>query len=325
MMHTIVLIEPTIHPAGVQLLQEKARVVMAPDGGEQTLIRVIQESGAQGLLPRIEPITRRIIESCPTLKVVAEPGVGLDNIDVAAATEHGVQVLHVPDGNYTTVSEHAMLFLLASAQNLIRADANVRRGNWRYRDTNLPSDIAEKTLLIAGFGRIGREVAKKAQAFGMRVLAYDAFVPAGQMLEAGAEKVAVLEDGLGRADFVSIHLPLTAETRGLFSTAQFEAMKQSAYLCNLGRGPVVDEAALYRALVGGRIAGAALDVFDPEPPFAENPLFQLDNVILTPHSGGDTRESRERLAVRAAGALLAALDGETPLVNWANRRDMEAR
>ena len=324
-MHTIVLIEPTIHTAGVELLQEKAHVVMAPDGNEQTLIRVIQQHQAEGLLPRIEPITRRIIESCPTLKAIAEPGVGLDNIDVPAATEHGVQVLHVPDGNYTTVSEHAMLFILACAQNLIRADANVRRGNWRYRDTNLPSDIDGKTLLVAGFGRIGREVARKAQMFGMRVLAYDAYVSAEQMQGTGTEKVDVLEDGLRQADFVSIHLPLTSETRGLFSTAQLEAMKESAYLCNLGRGPVVDEAALYRALVGGIIAGAALDVFDPEPPLAENPLFQLDNVILTPHSGGDTRESRQRLAVKAAAALLAALDGDTPAANWANRRAMEIR
>ena len=140
-MYTVVLIEPTIHEAGVKVLKEHCNVVLAPDGKEETLIRIINENQAEGLLPRVEPITRHIIESCPSLRAIGEPGVGLDNIDVGAATEHGITILNVPDGNYTTVSEHAMLFILACAQNLIRADKNVRCGNWSYRDTNLPSDV----------------------------------------------------------------------------------------------------------------------------------------------------------------------------------------
>ncbi len=322
-MHTVVLIEPTIHPAGVELMKKSCQVILAPDGKEDTLIRIINENKAAGLLPRVEPITRRVIASCPTLKVIAEPGVGLDNVDVEAATEHGVVVLNVPDGNYTTVCEHAMLFILACAQNLIRADANVRGGNWRYRDTNLPSDIAGQNLLIIGFGRIGRDVAHKAKTMGMDVLAFDGYVTAEQMLECGVTKVDVLEDGLRQADFVSVHVPLTPDTRGMFASAQFAAMKPSAYICNLGRGPVIDESALYRALVEKQIAGAALDVFDPEPPAPDNPLFGLDNVILTPHSGGDTRQSRERLAVKAVSALVSAMNGEPPRLNWANRRAME--
>ena len=265
-----------------------------------------------------------MIESCPTLRVIAEPGVGLDNVDVQAATDNGVKVLNVPDGNYTTVAEHAILFILSCAQNLIRADANVRKGNWRYRDTNLPCDIAGKTLLIAGFGRIGRCVAKYAQVMGMQILAYDNYVTTEQMAELNVQKVD-LEEGLRQCDFLSIHVPLTPETKGMFSTEQFRMMKTSAYVCNLGRGPVIDEAALYQALAEGEIAGAALDVFDPEPPNADNPLFALDNVILTPHSGGDTKESRERLAVKAANAVIDALNGNTPEINWANRRAMEAK
>ena len=322
-MHTVVLIEPTIHQAGVDVLKEHCNVVLAPDGKAETLIRIINEHQAEGLLPRVEQITRQIIESCPSLRAIGEPGVGLDNIDVDAATEHGIKVLNVPDGNYTTVSEHALLFILACAQNLIRADKNVRIGNWRYRDTNLPGDVAGKTLFIAGFGRIGKNVAEKAKVFDMNVLAYDQYVSAEAMQALGVKKVETLEDGLWEADFVTIHVPLTPETRGMFSAPQFTAMKKTAYICNLGRGPVIDEPALYQALVNGEIAGAALDVLDPEPPKDDNPLFQLDNVIFTPHTGGDTRESRERLAIKAAEAMISALDGEAPAINRANRRAME--
>lgn len=322
-MHTIVLIQPTIHQAGVDYLMENANVIMAPDGREETLISIINEHQATGLLPRVEMITRHIMENCPSLRVIAEPGVGLDNIDVNAATDNGIVVLNVPDGNYTTVAEHAVLFILACAQNLIRADKNVRSGNWRYRDTNLPGDIAGKRLFIAGFGRIGRRVAELLQVMGMEVDAYDEYVSSEQMEKAGVRKVS-LEEGLRDADFVTIHVPLTDETRGMFSEKQFSIMKKSAYICSLGRGPVVNETDLYEALKNGQIAGAALDVFDPEPPDKNNPLFTLDNVILTPHSGGDTYESRQRCATRSAQALLEALDGHPPGLNWANK-DMTQR
>ena len=325
MKHTVVLINPTIHQAGVDYLNERANVILAPDGKEDTLIRVINEHQAEGMIARLEPITRNIFESCPTLKAIQEPGVGLDNVDVAAATDNHVMALNVPDGNYTTVSEHAMLFVLACAQNLIRADKNVRKGNWSYRDTNLPSDVHGKTLLLIGFGRIGKSVAEKANVFGINVIAYDAFIPAEKTDELGVRNVGILEDGLAEADFVTIHLPLTNETRGMMKAPQFKAMKKTAYICNLGRGPMMDESDLYQALVDGEIAGAALDVFDPEPPTSDNPLFQLDNVIATPHTGGDTKESRERLAIMAAKSILAALDGEPMYPNWANRQAMEKK
>lgn len=178
MEHTVVLIHPTIHQAGVDYLKERCKVVMAPDGKESTLIRVINENQATGMIARLEPISRRIFESCPTLKAIQEPGVGLDNVDVVAASENGVMALNVPDGNYTTVSEHAMLFILACAQNLLRADKNVRMGNWSYRDTNLPCDVQDKSLLLIGFGRIGKSVAEKARVFGMNILAYEQFMRA---------------------------------------------------------------------------------------------------------------------------------------------------
>ena len=322
MKHTVVLIHPTIHSSGVSYLKERCNVVLAADGKEGTLIRTVNEHQADGLLARLEPITRHILESCPTLRAVQEPGVGLDNVDVAAASSLGIKALNVPDGNYTPVSEHAMLFVLACAQNLVRADRNVRTGNWGYRDTNLPCDVQGKTLLLIGFGRIGKSVAEKARVFGMEVLAYDAYVSAEAMAALGVKKVDRLADGLRAADFVTVHLPLTDETRGMMGAEEFRVMKRSAYVCNLGRGPMLNEKELYQALVDGEIAGAALDVFDPEPPSKDNPLFQLENVIVTPHTGGDTQESRSRLAVMAARSLLAALDGEPFPLNWANRKAM---
>lgn len=323
MEHTVVLIHPTIHQAGVDYLKERCKVVMAPDGKESTLIRVINENQATGMIARLEPISRRIFESCPTLKAIQEPGVGLDNVDVVAASENGVMALNVPDGNYTTVSEHAMLFILACAQNLLRADKNVRMGNWSYRDTNLPCDVQDKSLLLIGLGRIGKSVAEKARVFGMNILAYDAYVPADVMEAQGVQKVNKLEDGLRVADFVTLHLPLTDQTRGMMKAAQFRSMKKTAYICNLGRGPMLDEGDLYQALINGEIAGAALDVFDPEPPSKDNPLFQLDNVIVTPHTGGDTLESRKRLAIMAAKSLLSAMDGQPQKANWANCRNIK--
>ena len=176
MKHRVLLIEPTIQPVGVDLIKEHCETFMAPDGKEETLIRCINENRIEGMVTRVETITRKIFESCPTLKVVAQHGVGVDNIDVAAATDHGVKVLNIPDGNYTSVAEHVMMFVLASSRTLLQADHAVRHGNWKFRETNIPHAVAEKTLLIVGLGRIGRTVAKMAAAFDMNVMAYDPFI-----------------------------------------------------------------------------------------------------------------------------------------------------
>lgn len=321
MKHRILLIEPTIQPVGVRILQESAEVFMAPDGKEETLIRYIQENNIEGVVTRVEKITRKIIEACPSLKIVAQHGVGVDNIDVPAATEKGVKVLNVPDGNYISVAEHVMMFVLALSRDLISADKAVRAGNWKFRETNIPAEIAGKTLLIVGFGRIGRTVAKMAQAFDMRVTAYDPFLTAEQMRESQVEKAETLESGLKEADFVTVQLHLTEETRGMFSTEQFKAMKKSACLLNLSRGPVVDQAALYEALKNHEIAAAGLDVFEKEPPEADEPIFELPNVIVTPHFGGDTYEAKQKISTKAAENLLLALDG-TETYNWVNRKDI---
>ena len=321
MKHRILLIEPTIQPVGVHILKDAADVYMAPDGKEETLIHWIRENNIEGVVTRVEKITRRIIEDCPSLKIIAQHGVGVDNIDVAAASENGVKVLNVPDGNYVSVAEHVMMFILALSRDLLSADKAVRAGNWKFRETNIPAEIAEKTLFIVGFGRIGKTVAKMAQAFNMRVIAYDPFLSAELMQSFNVEKAEALEDGLKAADFVTVQLHLTEETRGMFSTEQFKIMKKTACLLNLSRGPVVDQKALYEALKSHEIAAAGLDVFEKEPPAADEPLFTLPNVIVTPHFGGDTYEAKQKISTKAAENLLLALDG-ADTYNWINKKSM---
>lgn len=323
MKHRVLLIEPTIQPVGVNILRAKCEVFMVPDGKEDTLIKAINDHQIEGVVTRVEKITRRVIESCPTLKVIQQHGVGMDNIDIDAATEHGVRVQNVPDGNYISVAEHIIMSILALSRNLVNADKAVRAGNFNYRETNIPNEVAGAELLIVGLGRIGRDAAKKANALDMHVIAYDPFLSGEQMAEAGVEKVDTLEEGLKRADYVTIQLHLTPDTRGMFSTEQFRMMKKTAYIINLSRGPVIDQKALYEALRDGVIAGAALDVFEQEPPVPDEPLFTLSNTILTPHFGGDTYQAKQRISTKAAESVIRALEGEATY-NWQNRRAMES-
>lgn len=317
MKHRILLIEPTIQPVGVSFLKERCKVFMAPDGQEDTLIRAINEHLVEGVVTRVEKITRRVVESCPTLRVIQQHGVGMDNIDIAAASEHGVRVQNVPDGNYCSVAEHIIMSVLALSRNLLHADRAVRTGNFQYRETNIPHEVANAVLLIVGLGRIGQDVAKKALALDMRVMGYDPFLTKEQMAAFGVDKANTLEEGLRAADYVTVQLHLTPETRGMFSTEQFAQMKPTAYIINLSRGPVINQKALCAALRDHVIAGAALDVFEQEPPAPDEPLLTLPNIILTPHFGGDTYEAKQRISRKAAESILLALDGQDTN-NWQN-------
>lgn len=323
MKHRVLLIEPTIQPVGVEMLKEHCEVYMAPDGKEETLIRMINEHEIEGVVTRVEQMTRKVIENCPSLKIIQQHGTGMDNIDIEAATEHGIRVQNVPDGNFTSVAEHVMMSVLAASRNLVQADHEVRKGNWKFRETNIPNEVANKNLLIVGLGRIGRDVARKAQAFDMNILSYDPFVSAEQMNAIGVKKFDTLEDGLKEADFVTIQLHLTPETKGMMNAERFKIMKDTAVLINLSRGPVINQKDLYEALKNHDIAFAALDVFEKEPPADDEPLFTLPNIIVTPHFGGDTYEAKQRISTKAAENMILALDGKDTY-NWANRKAMEA-
>lgn len=316
--HNILLIHPTIQPNGVEYLQRRSNVFLAPDGKTETLIRWMNDHAIEGVLTRCEVIGKEIMDAVPSLKVVGQHGVGLDNIDVAEATAHGIKVLNVPDANYLSVAEHTVMMILALSRSLRINDCSVRAGGWYSRENRFTTEIYQKNLLIVGLGRIGRAVASRARAFEMHVMAYDGFVSREAMDELGIEKVTVLEEGLSRADFVTLHVPLTPETQGMMSARQFQMMKKSAYIINMGRGPVVDEEALVSALQSGEIAGAGLDVLSAEPPREDHPLFQMDQVLFTPHIGGDTREAKRRTSEILSRTMLEALDGQSPY-NWVNR------
>ncbi|MEE9286392.1 MAG: C-terminal binding protein [Dehalococcoidia bacterium] len=268
------------------------------------------------ILNGLVPITRKVLEAVERCKAVARYGVGYDNVDIQAATEQGIAVIHVPDYCAEEVSNHVMAFLLAWAKQLVPFDSATHQGRWDYRLVPKVQSVREQTLGIVGVGRIGMAVARKARAFAMDVVAYDPYM-APEVLEAEGITACSLEEGLARSDYVSIHTPLTPETRHLIGAEQLKAMKKTAFLINTSRGPVVDEAALAQALQEGWIAGAGLDVFEREPLPADSPLRTMANVIMTPHTASQSPVANAVLRRRIAEEVLRVLRGEFPL-NVAN-------
>ena len=252
------------------------------------------------------------------LEVVARIGVGYDAIDVPALTRRRVPLMLVGTANSTSVAEHALFLMLTLAKRGADIDALVRAGRWADRLTAMPVDLFGKTVLIVGFGRTGTRVAKRCLAMEMTVIVCDPYVPGDAVRAAGCEPVADLDAALARADFVTIHCPRNDETIGMFGVARLRRMKKSAYLVNTARGGIVDEAALHAALTAGTIAGAGIDVFDPEPPPADHPLLRLKNLLTSPHMAGVTRESMDRMAVQAADNVLSVFDGKPIRENAVN-------
>lgn len=312
MKHNVLLIKPTIRPVGVEALKKECNVIIAPDGEETTLISYINEHNIHAVCTRVEQITAKILESSPSLVAVGQHGVGVDNIDTETATRLGIAVINVLNSNYVSVAEHAMLLILACARRTVRMDRYTRQGDWQSRDRLIPNEVMNKKVLIAGMGRQGQEMALKLKAFHMKAYGYDPFIPADVMARCGVTKAETLQEVLADVDFVSVHVPLTPETRHMFGAKEFAMMKDSACIVNVGRGPVIDQAALTAALKNGEIAGAGLDVFDREPPAPDDPLFGLDNVIVSPHLAGDTIEAKDRCSEYLAADVLRTLKGQTP-------------
>lgn len=306
-----ILMSQPIHEEGMKFITSRgyeARV--APDFTEQTLIKEVQD--AAGFLVRTAEIPASVINAGNVLKVIARHGVGYDNIDVKAATARKIPVCITPRANALSVAEHVLALMLTLAKRIIPFDVATRKNEWDIRNSYSAFDLDGKTLGILGMGRIGMLVCQKAQAaFNMKILAYDPLVPREAMEKAGAKVVAIPEI-LKASDFVTLHVPSMPETKGMIGEAQLKTMKRSAYLINCARGPIVDEAALVKALKDGTIAGAGLDVFDPEPPKADSQLFQLPNVVLSPHSAGLTAECVIRMATHAAQAIIDVLEGRHP-------------
>lgn len=279
---------------------------LPPD--RETLLE--KAAGQEGLLCLLtDPIDTEVMDAAgPQLKVISNCAVGVDNIDLAAATARGIPVGNTPGILTETTADFAFALLMAAARNVVAGDAYVRAGKWKTWGLTvlLGEDIHGAALGIIGYGRIGKAVARRAAGFGMRILVYD---PTSESEEKGVEKVD-LPTLLAESDFVSLHTPLNADTRHLIGETEFKQMKPGAILINTARGPVVDPEALYTALKTKQIAAAALDVTEPEPLPADHPLLELDNLIVAPHIASASRATRSKMAAMAVENLLAGLNGE---------------
>ena len=303
-----VLIPQKVSAEGEKYLLDRDYEIVTSDGISVEALKAAVVD-CDGILARTAEFPAEVLEAGKKLKVIGRHGVGTNNIDVAAATRLGIQVVFTPLANSNTVAEQTISMMLALSRNLLFIDRQFRQGNWEIRNQLQGSDLAEKTLGIAGLGRIGSLVAKKASAFDVKVIGFDPFIDKAK-IPANVEMVNSLEEIFSKSDFVTLHMPFEKK---LVGKSLFDLMKPTAYFINLSRGEVVFENDLIEALQNKKMAGAALDVFEPEPPdMLNNPLFKMDNVILTPHNAALTKEATQRMAVHAAQGIDEVLTGKTP-------------
>ncbi len=315
------LLPATMAKAGWEVLAARSDIEAIPfDQGipAAEFHRLVRDADGVGL--GLTPFGEAELAAGPKVRVAARHGVGYDSVDVAALTRRGVPLMVTGTANSPSVAEQALYFMLALAKRGAYMDALTRSKGWDRRLTGeLPADLFGKTVLVVGFGRIGTRTARVCLALSMNVHVYDPYVAVSAITAAGCTPQADLDAALPHADFVTIHCPKTPETTGMFGTARLGKMRTSAYLVNTARGGIIDEAALHSALTRGVIRAAGLDVFDREPPAADNPLLALDSVLTAPHMAGVTRESFERMAVAVANNLLSVLDGKPNVDNVVNK------
>lgn len=272
-----------------------------------------------GIALSLTPLKAPEIAVAPRLRVAARIGVGFDAVEIPALTARGIPLMVVGTANSVSVAEHAIFMMYSLAKQVMAQDKLVRDNRWKDRWSAMPVDLAEKTLLVIGFGRIGTRTAKRCLAMDMTVLIYDPYVPAATIKAGGYEPVTDLDAAVARADVISIHCPKNPETIGMFNAARIAKMKPNAFIINTARGGLIDEPALAAALKGGKVAGAGIDVFDKEPPAADNPLYGMPNTIVSAHMAGVTAESMDRMAAVTARNILSVLDGTPNKDNAVNK------
>ena len=308
-----VLVSDPIGPEGVSLLETGAEVDVKTGMKPDELLETV--GSYEALVVRSETkVNRDVIAAGKNLQVIARAGIGVDNIDLEAATGAGIAVVNAPTGNTVAAAEHTIALMLALSRNIPGAHHSLKSGEWR-RSAFMGVEVREKTLGICGLGRVGTEVARRAQAFGMRLVGYDPFVAPDYARRIGVELMS-LDELLAESDFVTLHTPLTEGTRGMLGMKQIENIKPGSRVINVARGELVDESALLAGLESGRLSGLALDVFAKEPP-DPSPLLEHPRVIVTPHLGASTREAQREVAIEAAEQVLAVLKGE-PARNTVN-------
>lgn len=294
-----VFVADKLETAGLDLLKQLGLEVDFRPGLKGEELQVALQS-ADAAICRSQPkITAELLERPGKLRAIARAGVGVDTIDVAAATRKGIVVMNTPGGNTVSAAEHTIALMFALARHIPEAAATMKAGGWD-RNKFIGTQLTGKTLAVLGLGRIGQEVAMRAHGLQMQVVGYDPFVTSEKIAELGIKPAANVAELLPEADFLSLHMPLTAETKGLIGAKELAAMKPTARVLNVARGGIVDEQALADALKAGTIAGAGIDVFSTEPAPADNPLRSAPNVVLTPHLGASTSEAQENVAIEAA-------------------------
>jgi D-3-phosphoglycerate dehydrogenase len=287
---------------------KSAEIVCTSDVSEESLSRQVRDFDAILFMQTVShyKINKKIIASGDKLKFIQSAGVGYEQIDVDAATDHGVVVMNVPTATTVSVAEHAIALIMACAKNIVKMHKTILEGGWRTMIFGV--ELRNKTLGVIGFGRIGRAVAERMKAFEMKILVYDPYVKESDIKKTGCKKV-ILQTLLKESEVITIHSPLTKETKGLIGEAEFALMKNSAILVNTARGELVDEKALIKALSDGRISYAGLDVFEKEPIEKDNPLLTLENVVLTPHSAVQNQDAMARLMSQNGIQVEKSLNG----------------
>jgi D-3-phosphoglycerate dehydrogenase len=310
---TVVVTKP-LHLDALRRLEQEVDVLTPFEASHEQILAIL--AGVHGVvLGGAFQMGPQALDRAPLLEVVGRHGVGLDNVDTAAALERRIPVTYTPYGPTESTAEHALMLILATARRVAQLDRAVRGGAWQIRDRLevMGRELDGMTLGVVGFGRIGQRLAEMCRdALHMEVLVYDPYLDAESVAERRAVPVVDLVELAGRVDVLSVHAPLMPETRGLVSRAVIRALKPGAILVNTSRGPLVDEGALVEALADGHLGGAGIDVFDPQPPAPDHPLYSLDHVVLTPHVASFTREGRRRMGLTVVEDVLRALRGERP-------------
>lgn len=315
-----VMLPNTMGKQGIDLIQSRAdieTVIYPTDIKQADLLPMLADCA--GIALSVTPFRKAEMDASPAMQVVARIGVGYDAVEVPALTARGVPLMVAGSANSTSVAEQAFHMMIALAKKNRHMDSLVRDGKWAERHIDLPLELAGKTVLIVGFGRIGTRSARRCAAFDMNVLIYDPYVDAAVIDKAGYQAVKDLDAALPGADFVSIHCPKNPETIGLFNAARIGRMKKGAFIVNTARGGIIDEPALHAALTSGHIAGAGLDVFETEPAPVNNTLLTLPNVIAAPHMAGVTVEAVAGMALVTAQNILSVLDGNPTRDNVINK------
>jgi D-3-phosphoglycerate dehydrogenase / 2-oxoglutarate reductase len=303
-----VVLTHRLYEAGMKILDGKVDVTIVNTGKPQEMLPELVD--ADGLIIRIGSIDRDTMKAAKKLKVIGRPGVGVDDVDVAAATDLGIPVVIAPGANTRSVAEHALALIFALAKDLLNSDKKTRTGDFNVRNSYKAFELSGKTVGLIGYGHIGTELAKLCRAVGMKVTVYDPFVNPDAVRKQGCDCEMELEQVLRNADVISLHVPLTEKTRNLIGERELNLMKSGAVLINCARGGVIDEQALAQALKKNKIHSAGLDVFSSEPVKADNLWSGLDNVIITPHMAGLTQEAAAGVSTMAAQGVLAVLNGE---------------